>query len=136
MRAVWYLVEVAARDEKNTGIVQILWFKGATIWDYDLRVYDRLAYMMSNCFPIHFKANHLCCPPRVARLIKPIIHSFMSKDMRIHTIQHDVPENEIIEVLSNYGIYRDMLPTEMGGTVKLDLDEFVANRFAIELEEL
>lgn len=56
--------------------------------------------------------------------------------MRIHTIQHDVPENEIIEVLSNYGIYRDMLPTDMGGTVKLDLDEFVANRFATELEEL
>ena len=113
---------MAARDENNTGIVQVVWFQGATIWDYDLHVYDRLAYMMSNCFPIQFKANHLCCLPRiVARLIKPIIHSFLTKDMRIHTIQHDVPENEVIEVLSNYGLYRNMLPTQMGGTVTLDL---------------
>lgn len=56
--------------------------------------------------------------------------------MRIHTIQHDVPENEVIEILSNYGLYRNMLPTQMGGTVRLDLEEFVAKRFAIELEEL
>lgn len=129
-------MEVAARN-KCSGIVICFWFQGASLFDYDLNVYDRFAYFLSSCFPIKLMANHLCCLPRfAARLVKPIIHSFLSKEIRTHTIQHDVPESEIIEVLSNYGIHREMLPTSMGGTVTLDLEEWVNNRFAVELDEL
>jgi hypothetical protein len=37
-----------------------------------------------------------------------------------HIVVHDVPESQLLDVLSDYGIHKELLPTEMGGTVKLD----------------
>jgi hypothetical protein len=51
-------------------------------------------------------------------------------------VQHDVAETEILEVLSQYGLEKAMLPTLMGGTVELNLEEWIANRRAVEMEEL
>jgi hypothetical protein len=49
---------------------------------------------------------------------------------------HDVSENEIVHALSEYGISREMLPTEMGGTVELNPTEWIAQRRAAEMEEI
>ncbi len=127
MRAIWYTVEVTASENTHIsgGIVQCVWFAGATIWDYD-KVYDQMAEYFSNCFPIKVLASHLCCPPKViTRVITPIIHSFMSKEFRARTLTHDVPESDILPVLSAYGIMPDMLPVAMGGTVVLHQAEWI-----------
>lgn len=58
------------------------------------------------------------------------------KTTRSRTLFHDVPESEILDVLAEYGILKNMLPTEMGGTVVLNQREWMANRWAIEIEEL
>ena len=72
VRAVWYLYEVAAHENRRSGIVQVCWFKGASLFDYDLKVYDKLAYLMSSCFPIKVLASHLCClPPSIGRIVTP-----------------------------------------------------------------
>jgi len=136
---MWYVVEVAAQNnrESNNGIVQLCWFKHASIFDYDLRAFDRWAYCLSSCWPVKVLASHLCCLPTIAaRFVKPIIHAFMDKDLRTHTIQHDVPESEILEVLSTYGICKDMVPSNMGGTVVVDQSVWITNRRAVELEEI
>jgi len=49
---------------------------------------------------------------------------------------HDVPENENAEALSDYGIEKHMLPTEMGGSFEFNPSEWIANRRAAEMEEL
>ena len=36
---------------------------------------------------------------------------------------HDVPKTQLLDVLSNYGIHKEMLPTEMGGTIEIGQDE-------------
>jgi hypothetical protein len=61
---MWYTVEVMASENTHIsgGIIQCVWFAGATIWDYD-KVYNQMAEYFSNCFPIKVLASHLCCPP-------------------------------------------------------------------------
>jgi len=50
---------------------------------------------------------------------------------------HDgVPESEIVDALSQYGILQHMLPTEMGGTLQLDLSEWIAYRRSVEMEAI
>lgn len=137
MRALWYVVEVTAYANYHitSGIVQIVWFKGATIWDYD-KVYDQMADYYSNCFPIKVLASHLCCPPKIiTRVIQPIVHAFMSKEFRARTLTHDVCESAILQVLSSFGLERDMLPTSMGGNITLNQAEWIARRRAKEMEE-
>lgn len=73
LRAVWYVAEKAA--EQNTdisgGVVQCCWFQNASLFDYDLLVFDRWAYFLSNCWPIKLLSNHLCCPTPSVKIVKP-----------------------------------------------------------------
>jgi hypothetical protein len=70
------------------------------------------------------------------QILKPVLYALMDKRARSRSLYHDVPESEILDVLSGYGILKDMLPVEMGGTVQLDQSEWIANRRAVELEEI
>lgn len=137
LRAFWYVAEVAAQINNSNGIVNIVWFKDATIWDYD-RVFDKWAYFMSSCWPIKLIANHLVrAPTMILRFAKPIIHSFVSKEFRTRTLSHNaVTERDILHVLWSYGLQEEMLPTQMGGSIVLDQEEWIANRRAAELEEI
>lgn len=91
---------------------------------------------MSYCWPVKLISNHLCCPPSEILRVKPLVHSFVSKEFRARTLVHDVPEDEIPQVLWSFGIQSEMLPTQMQGTVLLDLDDWIDNRRAAELEEI
>ena len=69
------MYEVAARENTDIGcgFVQISWVKGATLWDYDLRVYDRWAYFLAHVWPIKTSISHVCCSPRIiSRVVKPV----------------------------------------------------------------
>lgn len=65
-----------------------------------------------------------------------IVHTLVSRDWRARTLIHDVPVEDIIGVLSQYGISKDILPTETGGLLQSHQREWIAHRRAIEMEEL
>ena len=68
--------------------------------------------------------------------MKPIIYALLDRTRRSRLVIHDVGETEILEALSQYSLEKAMLPTQMGGTVELNLEEWIANRRAVEMEEL
>jgi hypothetical protein len=45
-------------------------------------------------------------------------------------------ESNLLDSLSECGILKEMLPTEMGGTVRLDQADWIATRRAAELKEI
>jgi len=65
-----------------------------------------------------------------------VLFALTNKQVRSRVVFHDVPESDIVDSVAEYGILRDMLPTLMGGTVELNMSEWIANRRAIEMEEL
>jgi len=139
MRAVWYLMEIAVQESGcfASGFMFIAWDKDSTIFDYDRKVIFRMTYLYCNCWPTKYLSIHGCCPPQVLlRILKPIVFALLNKEARSRTQIHDVPESQIVEALSLYGILEDMLPTEMGGTVELNVAEWIASRRAIEMEEI
>jgi hypothetical protein len=72
----------------------------------------------------------------MVKIIKPIYNALRDKAARSRTVFHDVPESQLLDVLAAYGILREILPTEMGGTVLLDQAEWMTNRMAVELGEI
>lgn len=71
------------------------------------------------------------------RILKPIVYALADKRARSRAVIHDVSESETLgKNLASFGILKDMLPTEMGGSLKLDLPEWMENRRAVELEEI
>jgi len=130
---------VAARQNKDVagGIVEIVWDKESTVWDYDPAAYQRWTYFETHAWPIQIIAFHVCCPPPfIKRIIFPIMMALTDKRARARTIIHDVSENDIIDVLATFGITRRMLPTVIGGDLALDQFQWIVDRRVTELEEL
>jgi hypothetical protein len=139
LRAVWYVTEVISQEntDMDSGFVFIAWVKDMTIWDFDFRLYDRIAYFDKSCWPVKIIASHVCCRPWiVVKYLEPIIRALENKHTRTRKMFHDIPENQLLDVLSDYGILENMLPTEMGGTIRLNQSEWIAGRRALELKEI
>jgi CRAL/TRIO domain len=123
--------------DMESGVVLLINFQDFTMWDYDHEVWSRSLYFERTCYPVKIIAHHACFPPSiVVKIIKPIVNALMDKHARSRALMHNVPESEILDVLSSYGIQKDMLPTEMGGTVLLDQAQWIASRRAAELEDI
>lgn len=82
-------------------------------------------------------ASHSCCAPTVVRrLLAPIAFGMLDEWTRSRTLIHDSPEDEILGVLSGYGIEKEMIPILMGGTLEFSQLAWIADRRAAELEAL
>ena len=129
---------VEGNSDIGCSIVGVAWDKGSTIWDYDQKVFDTVLSCLRYAWPIRCAAIHVCCPPIcMVRFAFPVIRAaVMDKWLRSRFEIHDVPECEIVQVLAEYGIQSDMLPTHIGGKVQLNQLEWIANRRAIEMEEI
>jgi len=124
-------------NDIHSGLVLVSWHLATSIWNWDRQVYDKVVDFDYSCWPIQCIANHLCCPNMIAaKVIKPTVLALMEVRFRTRCVMHDVPTGEMIGFLSEYGIEKDMLPTDMGGTVQLDLPTWAGSRRAIEMEEI
>jgi hypothetical protein len=65
-----------------------------------------------------------------------VLFALADKECRSRILFHDVPESEVLDVLSNFGVSKETLPTFMGGNLEFDQSEWIANRRAAELEEI
>jgi hypothetical protein len=99
-----------------------------------------LHFDVNSCLPVMVVASHVCSSPGLSgltiRLTKPIMYALMDKRVRSRNIIHIVPDSQVPGELSEYGILEGMLPTEMGGTLQLNQLEWIANRMALELEDM
>lgn len=139
LRVIWYCVEVISQQNTDVhrGFVQVVWNKGATLFDYDIQYYKRMWYFEQCCWPARAVATHVCCSnSKSLSVIKPIVFAMMKRRARSRAIMHDAPESEIIDVLSQYGIMKHMLPVEMGGQLDMTQTDWLANRRAVELQEI
>jgi len=68
--------------------------------------------------------------------IVQIVFAITDRACRARTLFHDVVGNELLSVLSEYGIQQDMLPADMGGSLGFLQSEWIENRRACELEEI
>jgi hypothetical protein len=62
--------------------------------------------------------------------------ALMNKETRQRFLAHSELPSGIIDVLSEYGIPPDVLPTEMGGHTQLNQSKWIATRRAIEMKEI
>lgn len=141
LRAMWYVMEVAATRNKGqrgfgNGVVFVMFWKSdSSLFDYDRKVFDGMKKFEEHCWPIRTVSWHICCPPAFCNhIIKPVMMELKNRSSRARTLFHDVPENDIAEILSTFfGIGKDVLPDEIpGGTVQFDQSLWIEQRKASE----
>lgn len=131
------MVEVASRTNAHvsSGAIFLEFAVGVAIRNFDAKVTDRNLYFDKHAWPVQFTARHVCCAP-LLRIMRPICLAMLDKRARSRIMFHDGPESQIVDGLAAYGIESYMIPKQMGGTLNFSQKEWLANRRAVELEEI
>jgi hypothetical protein len=124
--------------DSSSGFILLMWDGDTSIADFDLKLFEHASRLeCSRCYPVKALTNHLCSLTYfVRKIMKPIVFAVMTKEARARTLVHDDENSNYVGVLSQFGITREMLPIEMGGTVRLDQRQWMVERRAIELDEI
>ena len=116
---MWYIHEAALENEQiqKNGIVSVpgLGLRRSSLLEQD-RKYQLLAVqIMSNAFPIRIVAIHHVVSSRVAQYGVPFLLYVLGSKLRKRYKCH-IYSSSIFDILQQYGITRDILPQDFGGT--------------------
>mmetsp|Transcript_2840 Transcript_2840/g.6577 ORF Transcript_2840/g.6577 Transcript_2840/m.6577 type:complete len:604 (+) Transcript_2840:136-1947(+) len=132
--ALLYLLEIFIEDPdlRRRGVVSII--DGSTTqrnsFSGKLKRYSNL---LESVVPIRFRAFHLCYPsPVFFYLIIPVMKRFLPRSFRLRMKIHYGSEAKVLADLENYCLPKDRLPVELGGSVVLDMQQWVMDRLALE----
>jgi hypothetical protein len=119
------LEDPAARN----GIVALSCFVQTTLWDYDRR-FERDFFNMERFFiPVKFCGIHCgAVHDLIARILKPIGFAHMSKEMRVRAVVTPLKDEALAASLEKYGLHKEAIPIEMGGTCQYSHCDWLAKR--------
>mmetsp|Transcript_3730 Transcript_3730/g.6896 ORF Transcript_3730/g.6896 Transcript_3730/m.6896 type:complete len:144 (+) Transcript_3730:1312-1743(+) len=118
----------------SIGILLLAWHPTTTLWSFDRRAYDKTVRFERTCWPTQCICHHACSPSSiVTRIIKPIVFAFLDSRTRTRSVVHEVPQSQIAKALSEYGIGNEMSRSHMGGSVEINMIEWIAGRRASEM---
>lgn len=123
--------------DSGNGYVHVVWDRNSTMSDYPRDVYIPVTLYDESSWPIRINIIHICgLSYRKFAVVKSNFYDEARyKRPRRRTLFHDVPDGKLIDTLSEHGILRHMLPTEMGGSYDLDQSRWIGMRRTIEMEE-
>jgi len=137
--AYFYLCETIVRNKRvsNGGMVLLVDGRDASRKHYS-RTFPKIAkHLFDNTVPIRVRAFHICYPSHVMfYIVHPIVKNFMSKTVRLRTVLHHGFTSAVLQSLAGYNLTPDCLPTELGGNVRLDMNEFLMDRLTAEAAAL
>ena len=131
---LFYIVEtiVATNQGRDRGLVLCIDGRDTSRKHYT-RKFPKYAHLFDNTFPVRLRAFHICHPSNVLfYIIHPIVKRFMPKHVRLRVKMHNGTMSEVLQRLSEYNLTPDCIPTELGGNVILDMNQFLMNRMVAE----
>ena len=137
-RAFFYLLETIIEDPdlRRRGVIIVCDGRGMTRKHYSRKV-QRLAKCLDKVFPIHLRAGHFCHPSNVYfYIIHPVVKHFLPHDVRLRFKIHYGSTAEVLRSLEGYCLPWKVMPTELGGDVTLDMNQWITARMAIEISRL
>ena len=122
-RSLWYILHKVLQADitsQQKGIVFIGYPKNVTINIFDRTQVKMNIESIQGCLPVRLTAIHMCHPPTIFTIIWPIISVFMGERLKKRVRIHSGNEEKVLQVLKeNFNLTKDILPTPIGGTVKL-----------------
>jgi len=134
IRAIWYTFHAAIEptDAQKRGIIVIWRLSGFHMGLMDRKFVRKLAKCIQGAIPVRLAAIHICDPPFIFKIVMPIIKVLLIKRVRRRLKFHFGPagSEKMMGQLERYGLGKDVVPTELGGTVVLCHTEWLRKRAA------
>eukprot|EP00574_Skeletonema_japonicum_P012968 CAMPEP_0201713528 /NCGR_PEP_ID=MMETSP0593-20130828/339_1 /ASSEMBLY_ACC=CAM_ASM_000672 /TAXON_ID=267983 /ORGANISM="Skeletonema japonicum, Strain CCMP2506" /LENGTH=303 /DNA_ID=CAMNT_0048202685 /DNA_START=23 /DNA_END=934 /DNA_ORIENTATION=+ len=125
-RSIWYILHHILEgndDVQKLGIVVIGYPHNAKISYVDRKLMKMNMEGITGCIPVRMGAFHICHPPWFfEKVVFPIIKVVMPDRMRKRLRTHCGSQEKVLESLKKFGLEREVLPSDIGGDVILDVD--------------
>jgi CRAL/TRIO domain len=130
VRAMWYVMHAALEDveTQKVGVVLISDPRKAKFSQTDSKLDQLMISSIRGCLPVRVSGIHLCHMPTFFSIIFPIIKVFLGQKLRQRITLHQGSVEHVLDRLQAYGLTRDHLPEQLGGTVPLDQEKWVDDR--------
>lgn len=130
--ALWYLLHVMAIDDPECPKKGAIIIADAGRFQFsqcDKALIKLIINSIKECLPIRLSAYHLCYPPTFVSFFIPIVFLFLAKRLKQRLIVHSGNKNIVINQLSDkYHIEAQHLPTQVGGTLEINMELWIQNR--------
>jgi CRAL/TRIO domain len=131
-RAIWYFIHASLQlDERvqKHGMIFLAWPHHAKFSQFDRAMAKLVLGSIQGTLPVRLSAFHLCQPPSFFKLIFPIVKLFLTNRTKQRLKVHFASTaDEIAATLASFGLSRDDLPEQIGGTVNLDVEKWLKQR--------
>ena len=135
VKSLWYVLHSilqnneTAETAQRKGVILIMYVKHYKLAAVNRKVSQACTEALKGVIPIRISAIHVCHTPRIFELIYAVYKLFMGADLRKKVQIHNGSEEMVLKKLNDkFGISSDKVPTEMGGTYKLDYLEWFDER--------
>ena len=135
MKSLFYMFQSLASDPvvRRRGFVMIV-NMNIPSKKYDRSSIRALLPLIYN-LPLRCRAMHIINPSTISYyVILPVVKYFLGREMRLRLKAHYGGPENTARSLAEYRLFRDVLPTEVGGTAVVDREAWLENRFMIEGE--
>jgi len=134
IRALWYILHIATRDPeaRRRGIVLVMDGRNYTQNPFDPPLYKALLNLGFKYMAVMLRCIHYCHPGHLFHIILPVIKMLAGERLRKRLLVHYGQTEDVLRSLDDLGLSPDLLPTEIGGNVKLDRVKWLTDRMMSE----
>ena len=130
-----YLLEIVVQHKslRSRGVVFIADTSGVSRKCFKRQSAKYFARAVNDVFPIRICSMHNCnANPLMTYLIFPVFQRLMPKNIRLRIRLHRSTGEDLLRSLAEFNLPRDRLPSDIGGSVVLNIKQFVIDRVSLE----
>eukprot|EP00543_Licmophora_paradoxa_P003859 CAMPEP_0202443828 /NCGR_PEP_ID=MMETSP1360-20130828/2999_1 /ASSEMBLY_ACC=CAM_ASM_000848 /TAXON_ID=515479 /ORGANISM="Licmophora paradoxa, Strain CCMP2313" /LENGTH=205 /DNA_ID=CAMNT_0049059627 /DNA_START=268 /DNA_END=885 /DNA_ORIENTATION=- len=130
-RVFWYIIHASLEDYESAqqkGVIFISYAKDVKFSQFDRGLIGVIAPSINGALPIRLAAMHVCYPPSFFSVIFSVIKIFLGEKLR-KRVRNQGSKN-VPAKLAEFGLTEDILPEQLSGKIKMDLEKWIEERKA------
>ena len=130
-----YLIEIVVQHTnlRSRGYVYLFDTSHGAGTHYNRKSTQYMCRALDDIFPIRRCSIHVCnASPIVNYVLFPVVQRLTPKKIRLRTRLHRGSGADLLRSLAEFNLPRDRLPSDMGGSVVMDINQFLIDRFSFE----
>ena len=130
VRSAWYTLHAALEYEstQQKGIVFLVYLRNTFVRHFDRSLVSLLANSIRGILPVRVSAIHIFHAPYLFEVLFDVVSLLLGERLTKRMKMYNGEDEAIHNQLEDYGILPNRLPAELGGTLELNQDRWIAER--------
>jgi hypothetical protein len=128
------MVHVAIEDVTilQRGLVILIYPQEARLDQFDQSLWNSISKFCERSLPLRWRSTHIVHPNRFFSIIHPVFMSSLPKSVQDRVVVHSGTKMKVLANLLRYCLPWDRIPSEIGGCIDLDLEQWLTERMEKE----